>query len=90
MKTFAHDPFVKIAHKSLAYILVFCVVNMPVWAISGGALVQGELQTLTNSLVELNSSRAVINWNDFDTTAGQSITFNGPGSFAVLNRVIAG
>jgi filamentous hemagglutinin family protein len=92
MKTFAHDPFVKIAHKSLAYILVFCVVNMPVWAISGHQLVAGSAGFTSGDdyLVNLSSDRAVINWDNFDAINGQGITFNGPGSFAVLNRVIAG
>ncbi|MHC5213792.1 MAG: hypothetical protein ACYSOO_04295, partial [Planctomycetota bacterium] len=36
MKTFAHNPFIRIAHKSIAYLLVFCIVNMPVWAIIEG------------------------------------------------------
>ncbi|MHC4783625.1 MAG: two-partner secretion domain-containing protein, partial [Planctomycetota bacterium] len=92
MKTFAHDPFVKIAHKSIAYILVFCVVNMPVWAISGHQLVAGSAGFTSGNdyLVNLSSDRAVINWDNFDAINGQGITFTGPGSFAVLNRVVAG
>ena len=45
MKTFAHNPFVRIAHKSLAYILVFSIVNMPVWALNGGMTEQDAFQS---------------------------------------------
>ncbi|MHC5142065.1 MAG: two-partner secretion domain-containing protein, partial [Planctomycetota bacterium] len=93
MKTFAHDPFVKIAHKSFAYILVFCVVNMPVWALDWN---QGTNANFTNGdTVNVTALRSVIEWNNFDTAPGQLLQFLAGGGaltadHAVLNKVING
>ncbi|NQT03797.1 MAG: filamentous hemagglutinin N-terminal domain-containing protein, partial [Planctomycetes bacterium] len=45
-----------------------------------------------NAYIDVLSDRAVINWQDFDTSTGQLAEFvrAAGGNFAVLNRVIAG
>ena len=62
------------------------------WAISGGNVVQGTANLLpgNNYRVNLLTGKAIVELNDFNTTRFEGITFTGPGSFAVLNRVIAG
>jgi filamentous hemagglutinin family protein len=94
MKTFAYNPFLRIAHKSLAYLLVFCIVNMPAWAIQNGDVV-GTPTNATVSITDnvltnvvLSDSSAIVDWSNLDTIAGEHLnyTYSG-GSFAVLNRV---
>ena len=92
MKTFAHNPFVRIAHKSLAYLLVFCIVNMPVWALnandadvsSGTANITGAANTVS---VDLITNRAVLDWTQMNATNAETLNFTGSSGFAVLNRV---
>lgn len=93
MKTFAHNPFVHIAHKSLACLLVFCIVNMPVWALNAGdATVSAGNASVTNPAsntvsVDLISNRAVLDWTQMNATNAETLNFNGSSGFAVLNRV---
>ncbi|MDH4202155.1 MAG: Ig-like domain-containing protein [Phycisphaerae bacterium] len=96
MKTLAHNPFVRIAHKSLACILAFCIVNMPVWALemgdttitqsAGSAGLTGSGNTVS---VDLISNHAVLDWTKMDIGAGKAIdtlAVAGAGSY-LLNRV---
>ncbi|MHC4771154.1 MAG: Ig-like domain-containing protein, partial [Planctomycetota bacterium] len=86
MKTFAHDPFVKIAHKS------FCVVNMPVWALDWSSGTNASFNG--TDTVTVDALRSIGVWNNFDTAPGELIQFlqNGGGALtanhAVLNKVI--
>ncbi|MHC4554922.1 MAG: hypothetical protein ACYSUS_06445, partial [Planctomycetota bacterium] len=92
MKTFAHNPFIRIAHKSIAYLLVFCIVNMPVWALnandadvsSGTANITGAANTVS---VDLITNRAVLDWTQMNATNAETLNFTGSSGFAVLNRV---
>jgi len=93
MKTLAHNPL-RIAHKSLACILTFCIVNMPLWAIVDGDVV-GTPTNATVSITDnvltdvvLSDSSAIINWSNLDTMNGEDLNYTyDSGSFAVLNRV---
>ena len=93
MKTIAHNPFVRIAHKSIACLLVFCIVNMPVWALNAGdATVSAGNASVTNPAsntvsVDLISNRAVLDWTQMNATNAETLNFNGSSGFAVLNRV---
>ncbi|MHC4291034.1 MAG: filamentous hemagglutinin N-terminal domain-containing protein [Planctomycetota bacterium] len=91
MKTLNSVPYRSIAHRFVIYLLVFCIVNIPVWAISGHDLVGGSANFTpgNNYLVDLLSNRAVINWDNFNTSSTQGITFTGPVDFAVLNRTMS-
>lgn len=93
MKKLFAMPIRSLICKFSACLLAFSIINLPLWAISGGSLFQGDAN-VSNSLVQLLSgNRAVINWDDFNTINGQTIEFRGVNMtdpFAVLNRVIAG
>jgi len=92
MKNLAHNPFLRIAHKSLACILAFCMVNLPVWALNAGdaavsagnASITGAANTVS---VDLISNRAVLDWTQMNATNAETLNFNGTSGFAVLNRV---
>jgi hypothetical protein len=96
MKTLAQKPFIRIAHKSLACILAFCIVNIPVWALemgdttitqsAGSAGLAGSGNTVS---VDLISNHAVLDWTKMDIGAGKAIdtlAVGGAGSY-LLNRV---
>jgi len=96
MKTLAHNPFLRITHKSIACILAFCIINMPVWALemgdttitqsAGSAGLTGSGNTVS---VDLISNHAVLDWTKMDIGAGKAIdtlAVGGAGSY-LLNRV---
>ncbi|MEN8126529.1 MAG: Ig-like domain-containing protein [Planctomycetota bacterium] len=95
MKTFAHNPFVRIAHKSIACILVFCIVNMPVWALnsSDATVVSGatlDTGAPTNTVSFDIAGEGIIEWSQMNvdiTDAINTLEFTGTSGFAVLNRV---
>lgn len=96
MKTFAHNSFLRFAHKTLACLLAFCMVNVPVWAISNGDVIGTPVNATVNitdnvlTNVTLSQNKAIINWRNLDTLAGENLNFSyGAGSFAVLNRVLS-
>ena len=57
----------------------------------GASVVGGEAQVLSsgaNTIVNQNSAKAIINWQDFSVRQGASVQFNQPNSAAItLNRV---
>ncbi|MHC5101390.1 MAG: two-partner secretion domain-containing protein [Planctomycetota bacterium] len=94
MKTLSHRPYVRVVHKSLSYILVFCIVNMPLSAVNNPNVVGGSADVARDgntTTVDVLSSKAIINWDSLDTNASEVLQFlHAGGNFAVLNRVIAG
>jgi len=60
------------------------VVGVPVGSVDFSG------STLGNTVVNVNSNKAIINWNTFDTISGEWINFLKGTNFAVLNRVVAG
>src|SRR5262245_47797879 len=57
--------------------------------VGGAATISGQGSAAV--VVNQSSSHAIINWHTFNVGAGQSVTFNQPGSSAVaLNRVVGG
>jgi filamentous hemagglutinin family protein len=66
--------------------------SMAVAAPGGGQIVagSGSISNLgTNTAIQQNSSRLIINWNSFGTSANESVTFRQPWSGAIaLNRVV--
>lgn len=58
----------------------------------GGQIVAGSgsiSNAGSNTAIQQNSSRLIINWNSFDTSANESVTFRQPWSGAIaLNRVV--
>jgi filamentous hemagglutinin family protein len=92
MKTSRRVPYRLIAHRFVVYLLVFCFVNLPVWALSGFNAVNGSANYNGSDTVSLNQLRAIIDWTDFNTNPGQLIQFLAGGgqltsNHAVLNRV---
>ncbi|MHC5190692.1 MAG: filamentous hemagglutinin N-terminal domain-containing protein, partial [Planctomycetota bacterium] len=95
MKTFAHNPFVRIAHKSLAYILVFSIVNMPVWALNGddATIISGATPNAgapANTVSFDIAGEGIIEWSQMNVDIADAINtleFTGASGFAVLNRV---
>jgi filamentous hemagglutinin family protein len=81
----------KIIHQLIACLLVFCIVNLPAWALNWH---QGTNASFNGTdTVTVNAQRSVIEWNDFDTNPGQLLSFLANGSaltsdYAVLNKVI--
>jgi len=61
---------------------------------SGGRIIAGQgaiSQSGPNSTINQSTDRLIIEWQNFDTTAGESVRFNQPSSSAsVLNRIISG
>jgi filamentous hemagglutinin family protein len=57
----------------------------------GGSVIAGQAQVLSSgatTVVNQNSSKAIINWQDFSVGAGATVQFNQPSSSAItLNRV---
>ncbi|MHC4525098.1 MAG: two-partner secretion domain-containing protein [Planctomycetota bacterium] len=90
MKTFAHNPFVRFAHKSLAYLLLFCIVNMPLWALN-----TSDARFNGTDTVNVDAFRSYIEWEDFNTVQDQLLRFLASGAalsadHAVLNKVMNG
>ena len=62
------------------------------WNIRRGTAIIDAVGGDSNATIELTSRRAVIEWQNFDTIAGQSVTFTRDGGerFRVLNRIVSG
>ena len=95
MKTFAHNPFVSITHKLIACLLVFCIVNMPVWALSSGdaTVVTGATPNAgapANTVSFDIAGEGIIDWTQMNVDIADAVNtleFTGSSGFAVLNRV---
>ncbi len=77
-----------------AFILVF-LFNIPVYAAPNGAnVVYGDVnisQSGSNTVINQNTDKAIINWNSFDVNKGESVLFNqNSSSSIILNRVTNG
>ena len=75
-----------------AVILIF-LFNIPVYAAPNGAnVVHGNVnisQSGSNTIINQNTDKAIINWNSFDVNKGESVLFNqNSSSSIILNRVI--
>ncbi|MCI0499592.1 MAG: filamentous hemagglutinin N-terminal domain-containing protein, partial [Planctomycetales bacterium] len=100
MKTLKHLPYARIAHKLTACLLIFCIVNLPAWALDaedasmsavspGGSVnITGGANTVSVDLI--NANRAVLDWTQMNATSAETLNFIGAGGFAVLNRVASG
>jgi filamentous hemagglutinin family protein len=79
--------------KVTAYLLVYSVINAPVWALTSANVTSATHAAATtsggNTAVAVTADRAVVNWNNFNTAAGETLAFerSGGGNFAVLNRI---
>jgi filamentous hemagglutinin family protein len=66
--------------------------SMAIAAPGGGQIVAGSgsiVNVGSNTAIQQNSSRLIINWNSFGTSANESVSFRQPGSGAIaLNRVV--
>lgn len=93
MKTLKHIS--RTAHKVIACLLAFCIVNIPVFAIQNGDVIDATNASvsitdnvLTN--VELSGSKAILNWSNLDTIAGETLRFSyDGGKFAALNNIFS-
>ena len=77
-----------------AVILIF-LFNIPVYAAPNGAnVVHGNVnisQSGSNTIINQNTDKAIINWNSFDVNKGESVLFNqNSSSSIILNRVTNG
>ena len=77
-----------------AVILIF-LFNIPVYAAPNGAnVVHGNVnisQNGSNTIINQNTDKAIINWNSFDVNKGESVLFNqNSSSSIILNRVTNG
>lgn len=77
-----------------AIVLVF-LFNIPVYAAPNGAnVVHGDVnisQSGSNTVINQNTDKAIINWNSFDINKGESVLFNqNSSSSVILNRVTNG
>ena len=77
-----------------AVILIF-LFNIPVYAAPNGAnVVHGNVnisQSGSNTIINQNTDKAIINWNSFDINKGESVLFNqNSSSSIILNRVTNG
>ena len=66
----------------------------PAWALpQGGTVVEGDA-TITYSensvVIDQNSAHVIIEWDSFDTTAGESVHFDQAAFMAALNRILSG
>ncbi|MHC5119584.1 MAG: filamentous hemagglutinin N-terminal domain-containing protein, partial [Planctomycetota bacterium] len=95
MKTLAHNPFVRIAHKSLACVLVFSIVNMRVWSLNST-----DVTKATNASINTGApadtisydiiGQGILEWSRMNIDIKDAINtleFTGTSGFAVLNRV---
>lgn len=79
------------------YFLTFCLVlNMSLpaaMALESGDMINSSGASFTwgdHTIIDTDAS-AIINWNNFNTVSGQSVTFNQPNELsAVLNRISSG
>ena len=95
MKTSRPRPDHTAGHRYLACLLAFCIINLPVWALSGFNAVNGSASYNGSDTVTVNQLRSIIDWTDFNTGPGQLIEFlSNSGALtsnhAVLNRVTGG
>lgn len=77
-----------------AVILIF-LFNIPVYAAPNGAnVVHGNVnisQSGSNTIINQNTDKAIINWNSFDVNKGENVLFNqNSSSSIILNRVTNG
>ena len=100
MKTLIAVPFRSVAHKLLACVLAFCMVNVPIWAAiptqpvgvstySGGADAAVTINPGVQTTVQMNAMKAILEWKNLNADAGEMLQFLGKdaGAFYVLNRV---
>jgi filamentous hemagglutinin family protein len=79
--------------KVTAYLLVCSVINAPVWALTNANITSatnaGATTVGSTTTVGVTADKALVNWNNFNTAAGETLAFEraGGGSFAVLNRI---
>lgn len=84
----------RLFRKTTAYLLVFCLVNQPLWALNAGdaAVTAGTANISTPAAntvqVDLITRRAVLDWTQMNATSGETLKFQSAQSdFAALNRV---
>ena len=79
--------------KVTAYLLVYSVINAPVWALTSSNITSATnaaaVTAAGTTTVGVTADKAVVNWNNFNTAAGETLAFqrSGGGDFAVLNRI---
>jgi filamentous hemagglutinin family protein len=79
--------------KAVIYFLTYCLLINPavVFALNNTDLTSStglNSSSWGNDTVLNTANGAILNWNNFNTSAGQSVTFNQPGiDAAVLNRI---
>ncbi|HOL31919.1 MAG TPA: hypothetical protein PK052_08040, partial [Anaerohalosphaeraceae bacterium] len=78
MKTLKHFPFAQIAHKTIACLLTFCMVNLPVWALDAGdasvsagtAVIHSPAANTVS--VDLITPRAVVDWTQMNAAGTET------------------
>jgi filamentous hemagglutinin family protein len=79
--------------KMTAYLLVWSLINGPAWALTSANITSatnaGAVTAAGTTTVGVTADKAVVNWNNFNTVAGETLAFEraGGGNFAVLNRI---
>jgi filamentous hemagglutinin family protein len=80
------------AASGCTFTMLACVLSGAAWSTTGGEIASGVgaiNQTGATTTITQNSQRMVINWQDFNIGAGQSVNFAQPNSAALaLNRVL--
>lgn len=76
-------------------VILILLFNIPVYAAPNGAnIVHGNVnisQNGSNTVINQNTDKAIINWNSFDVNKGESVLFNqNSSSSVILNRVTNG
>lgn len=81
--------------KHYTAVILILLFNMPVYAApSGGNVVHGNVnisQNGSNTVINQNTDKAIINWDSFDVNKGENVFFNqNSSSSIILNRVTNG
>ena len=81
--------------KSYTAVILILLFNTPVFAAPNGAnVVHGNVnitQSGSNTIINQSSDKAIVNWNSFDLSKGESVQFNqNSSSSIILNRVTNG
>lgn len=73
--------------------MIWCVISTPTWALTSANVTSATNAAATTvgntTTVGVTAGKAVVNWNNFNTAAGETLAFEqaGGGNFAVLNRI---
>ncbi len=81
--------------KSYTAVILILLFNTPVFAAPNGAnVVHGNVnitQSGSNTIINQSLDKAIVNWNSFDVSKGESVQFNqNSSSSIILNRVTNG